>query len=120
MKKIASLIVAASLAVAGIGSAQADWGHHRPDFRPPMPHHHHHHDRGGPSWVGPAAVLGIAGLVLGATAYSRAQAAPVYVEPVRPLPPPPAPELWYYCGSSGQYYPYTNVCPEGWVAVQAR
>ncbi len=123
MKKIASLFVAASLAVAGIGSAQADWGRHRPDFRPPMPmpmeRHHHHHDRG-PGWIGPAAILGIAGLAIGAAAYSHAQPAPIYVEPVRPMPPPPAPSLWYYCGSSGQYYPYTNVCPEGWVAVPAR
>ena len=35
-------------------------------------------------------------------------------------PPPPASGNWYYCGSSGQYYPYTNACPEGWQVFAPR
>ncbi|GAB2594308.1 hypothetical protein GCM10027034_29370 [Ramlibacter solisilvae] len=25
--------------------------------------------------------------------------------------------VWYYCASVGVYYPYVQVCPEGWVPV---
>ena len=123
MKKIATLSLIAILGLTTISPASADWGHHR-DFRPPMPfreQHHEHHERRG-NWVGPAAVLAITGLALGAAAYSHAQPAPqpVYVAP-QPVYTPPAPRgMWYYCNSSGQYYPYTNICPEGWVAVPAR
>lgn len=116
MKKSAPLILALLLTATGIGSAQADWGHHR-DFRPPMPferHHHEYRERGG--WVGPAAILAITGMAIGAAAYnhSYSQPAPVYTAP------PPNRGVWYYCSSSGQYYPYTNACPEGWQAVPAR
>ena len=124
MKKIATLCIAASLALGATTSAQADWGRHHGDFRPPM---HHHHHRGGSGWVGPAAVLAIAGMAIGAAAYSNAYAAPspVYAAPTYvPAPvysaPPARGDIWYYCGSSGQYYPYTNACPEGWQAVPAR
>ena len=115
MKKIAALFVAATVAISVTTPAQADWGRHGyggyGGFRPPMHHHH-----GGPGWVGPAAVLAITGLALGAAAYSRAAPPPA---PVYTAPPPNA-GVWYYCGSSGQYYPYTNACPEGWQAVPAR
>lgn len=118
MKKTASLCLAAALAMAVNTSAQADWGHHHGHFRPPMHGHHHHH---GGSWVGPAAVLAITGLAIGATAYNNAYGAPapVYAPPVYSAPPANS-GLWYYCRSSGQYYPYTNACPEGWHAVPAR
>ncbi|MDE2442479.1 MAG: hypothetical protein KGP14_15800 [Betaproteobacteria bacterium] len=125
MKKTAALCLAAALAMTVNTSAQADWGRHYGDFRPPMPMYEHHH---GGSWVGPAAVLAIAGMAIGAAAYSNAYAtpAPVYAEPVyvQPTPvyaaPPARSGVWYYCGSSDQYYPYTNACPEGWQAVPAR
>ncbi len=26
---------------------------------------------------------------------------------------------WYYCSSSGTYYPYVQTCPEGWQTVAA-
>jgi len=124
MKKTTALCLAATIAMTAALPAQADWGRHRGDFRPPM---HHHHHRGG-AWVGPAAVLAIAGMAMGAAAYSNAYAAPtpVYSAPAyAPATPvyaaPPAPGgVWYYCGSSGQYYPYTNACPEGWQAVPVR
>jgi len=127
MKKTATLCLAAALAMTVNTSAQADWGRHRGDFRPPMPMYERHEHRGG-GWVGPAAVLAIAGMAIGAAAYSNAYArpAPVYVEPVyaQPAPvyvaPPARSGIWYYCGSSDQYYPYTNACPEGWQAVPAR
>ena len=45
--------------------------------------------------------------------------APVYSAPPRPMPLAND-DTWYYCGSSGQYYPYTDACPEGWQAVPAR
>ncbi len=131
MKKSVALLLSASLLAGSIGSAQADWDHRREHYgRPPayyqQQHHqqHNHHHRN--NWVGPAAVLAITGLALGAAAYNNSYTAPapVYVEaapaPVYVAAPPPRPRLWYYCGSSGQYYPYTNVCPEGWQAVPAR
>ncbi len=119
MKKATALLLAASLALGSIGTAQADWGRHGGyrDYRP-GPERHYHGHRGGPGWIGPAAALAIAGLAVGAVAYNQYQPAPVYVAP----PPPPvriqpAPGNWYYCGSAGEYYPYVQYCPEGWQQV---
>ena len=119
MKKIATLTLALSLVLGSISTAQADWGRHD---RHGHGHRHHQVHRGGPSWGAPAALLAITGLAIGAAAYSQANAAPVYVAPA--YTPPPRPIViqqesgsWYYCGSSGQYYPYTQHCPEGWQAV---
>lgn len=118
MKKIATLCFAAVLAATAASSAQADWGRHGG-------HHHggHQYYRGGSGWVGPAAVLAITGLAVGAAVASQSYyapaPAPVYAPPPRPIPQPGY-GTWYYCGSSDQYYPYTNACPEGWQAVPAR
>jgi hypothetical protein len=30
---------------------------------------------------------------------------------------PPPPPYWYYCASAGAYYPFVQLCPEGWQAV---
>jgi len=117
MKKLSTLCIAAVLALTATTSAQADWGRHG-GYRG---HGHHYH--GDSSWVGPAAVLAITGLAIGAAVASQnyyAAPAPVYSAPPRPMPPPVEYDTWYYCGSSGQYYPYTNACPEGWQAVPAR
>lgn len=125
MKKFAALFLSATLIASGIGSAQADWGRgdwgrYRDYDRPA----HHHHHRDGRNWIGPAAVLAITGLALGAAAYNNSYAtpAPAYVEPATPVyaAPPANGSVWYYCGSSDQYYPYTRACPEGWQAVPAR
>jgi hypothetical protein len=117
MKKLSALCIAAALALTASTSAQADWGRHGGHRG-----HGHHHHHGGSGWVGPAAVLAITGLAIGAAVASQNNyyaPAPVYSAPPRPMPPVGY-DTWYYCGSSGQYYPYTDACPEGWQAVPAR
>jgi hypothetical protein len=44
--------------------------------------------------------------------------APVAVVPpiIQANPSPPA-NWWYYCRSSGAYYPYVKYCPSGWERV---
>ena len=111
MKKISALCLAMTLVLGGASTAYADRGHHY-DHRPS--HHHRHHGHRA-DWVGPAALLAITGLAIGAVAYGQS-AAPVYTAPPRPMPPPNNGN-WYYCNSSGQYYPYVRHCPEGWQAV---
>jgi hypothetical protein len=116
MKKITALCIAATLAMTATTSAQADWGRHHGGHG-----YGNHGYRSSPGWVGPAAVLAITGLAIGAAVASQRSYAPA---PVYSAPPQPMPSAdygtWYYCGSSGQYYPYTNACPEGWQAVPAR
>jgi len=89
-------------------------------------------------WVGPLLFLGLAGAVIGAAASQSSAPPPTYVQPpvtylppaatyVTPAPtyvapvemaPAPAPvNAWYFCRSVGQYYPYTQYCPEGWQLV---
>ena len=129
MKKITSLCIAISLALGTAGNAYADRNRHD-GYRAPQHNHGHHNDyayrdhgrRHGANWAGPAAILAITGLAIGAAAYSHANAAPVYAVPVYSPPPRPiqvSPESgnWYYCGSSGQYYPYVRYCDEGWQSV---
>jgi len=117
MKKITALFIAATLAMTATTSAQADWGRHRGGHG----HSHGHGYRSTHGWVGPAAVLAITGLAIGTAIASQNSYAPA---PVYSIPPRPMPRVdygtWYYCGSSGQYYPYTNACPEGWQAVPAQ
>jgi len=118
MKKITALCIAATLAMTLNTSAQADWGRHHGGG-----HGYGYGYPSGSGWVGPAAVLAITGLAIGAAVASQQQysyaPAPVYSAPPRPMPSADY-GTWYYCGSSGQYYPYTNACPEGWQAVPAR
>lgn len=120
MKKTISLCLAALLALGTSVSAQADWGRHNGYRENHNRHEHHNHYRSGSNWVGPAALLAITGLAVGAAAYSsQAYSAPVYVAPPPPRPVQVVPDngSWYYCGSSGQYYPYVRHCPEGWQEV---
>lgn len=125
MKKTIAISLAFSLALGSVTSAHADWGRHERDYRHDRHDyygHRHQEYRRGPGWAGPAALLAITGLAIGAAAYSQANAAPVYAAPAYTPPPRPVqiqPETgsWYYCGSSGQYYPYVRYCPEGWQAV---
>src|SRR5574343_109715 len=117
MKKISALCIAATLALTAATSAQADWGRHG-GYDGYRDYGYRHHRHGGSDWVGPAAVLAITGLAVGAAIASQNYytPAPVYSAPPRPMPPAGY-DTWYYCGSSGQYYPYTNACPEGWQGV---
>ena len=117
-RTLAAVITATSLSSA----AMADW-RHGPAYMPgPVGHHHYReeHHGGARNWIGPAAVLAITGLAIGA-AYGNSMAAPapqpVYAPPAPRYVAPVSESVWYYCRSSGMYYPYTNACPEGWVAV---
>ena len=120
MKKTSTLCLAISLALATMGTAQADRGHHDGGYRQHQRDYGHGHRSS--NWRGPAAFLAITGLAIGAIAYSQANAAPVYTAPAYTPPPHPiqAPAesgSWYYCGSAGQYYPYVRYCDEGWQTV---
>ena len=98
------------LSISLIGNAQA----HRGYYNAPQQHHNH-----GRNWGVPAAVLAITGLAIGAAAYQSYQPRPAYVysAPPQPVTPPPDSGNWYFCNSSGNYYPYVRVCPEGWQPV---
>lgn len=99
------------IAMAGVsGQALAHGGY--PGWQHPR---HEHGYRSGGNWVAPLIALGVAGAVWSAAA----RPAPTYVAPaVTYYPPQPAPSASYYCASSGQFYPYTSYCPEGWQLVQ--
>ncbi len=130
MKTIAKSVAVAVLIASLGGNALAD-GRYGQNYG----YHGHGH---GADWVAPLLFLGIAGAVIGAAAsQSSPPAQPVYVtQPVYVSPPvtyvpaapvyaapevvapPPAPvNAWYFCKSVGQYYPYTQHCPEGWQLV---
>ena len=91
------------------------------------PHYYGHggyayrgHSDGG-DWIVPAL---FGGLAVYALTQPRA-AQPVYA-PVVMAPPAPQiiqaqsmPPVWYYCQSSQTYYPYVQLCGEGWRVVPA-
>lgn len=106
---------------APVHAGRYDEGYGRRDHQShnPSRHHHHHHRH----WSGVAAAVLVGG-VIGAGLYQNAYPQPVVViPPPRPVivQPPvyaaPAPEVWYYCASAGQYYPYVRHCREGWLPV---
>lgn len=114
MKIFISCLTALSLLI-GSNSVFADSGRHygsrdhrHNHYRPYNNHRSHNH------WVGPAVAFGIAGLAIGAATIYRP---PVYVSPPPPVQAVPNNGNWFYCGSSGQYYPYVRYCPEGWQEV---
>lgn len=130
-----SIVVAALVAVMG-GSAIAD----SPRGHYPQGQHRGYQGRGHDSgWIAPLLFLGLAGAVMGAAASQQSappsptyvqppltyvQPAPVYAAPVyaapaitAQAPPSPPASAWYFCKSVGQYYPYTQYCPEGWQLV---
>ena len=111
MKKMLR-ILGLVIAMAGVsGQALADGGRHGWEH----PRHGGHGHRSGGNWVAPLIALGVAGAVWSVAA----RPTPTYVAPpVTYYPPQPAPSASYYCASSGQFYPYTAYCPEGWQLVQ--
>jgi len=130
MKTILKSVTVAVLAATVACSALADGPR---GYYPQGSHRHYQgrqHDSG---WIAPLLFLGLAGAVIGAAANQPSAPAPVYVAPpvtyVQPAPvyvappiavpaPPPQPvNAWYFCRSVGQYYPYTQNCPEGWQLV---
>ena len=120
MKTRNTLVLLLILATTSIGTAQADHGRHRGYYAQSPAYNHdyrYHHSR---NWGVPAAVLAITGLAIGTAAYQSYQPRPSYIYNAPPLaaqPPPPESGNWYFCRSSGVYYPYTRSCPEGWQAV---
>lgn len=92
-----------------------------------------HRGGGGSGWAGLAVFGALTGLAIMAERSRPVYVDPYYVGPVYPPQPvyieqqqmPAAPSanvsgVWYYCGSSAMYYPYTRACPEGWQTVPAR
>ena len=93
-------------------------------------YHGNHDGRLGWWWVVGAAIDS-------ALWYSYAAPVYPYPDPYAPttviVPPQPATmvqqapqayqpsqtSVWYFCRSSGKYYPYTAACPEGWQTVPA-
>ena len=82
MNHLHRLLIASTLGLSLAGNALADRGDHREQrdnrvvIRSVDGGHHHHHDNRHPQratrnhWLGPAAVLAIGGLTLGAIAYN--------------------------------------------------
>jgi hypothetical protein len=110
MKKILQSLGLVVVMASVSGQVLADGGHHGWEHN-----RYGHGHRSGGNWVAPLVALGVAGAVWSAAA----RPAPTYVAPsVTYYPPQPAPSASYYCASSGQFYPYTSYCPEGWQLVQ--
>jgi len=126
MRKLLTFLVAAAVVVAAF-PAYADRGYEHRGYE------HHGYHGGGSGWAGLAIFGALAGMAI-MSEQSRPvyvdpyyagpvyQPQPVYVEqpPESASPVPPPASTWYYCGSSGMYFPYTKACPEGWQAVPAR
>lgn len=122
MKRLARSIVVATLVAATSTGALAGDRHWNRHYYDDHRHHHRHHSR---EWVAPLIALGIVGAAVSAAAADRERprSVPGYYDypPQAYDAPPPAPrEVWYYCRSANQYYPYTAHCPEGWQSVPAR
>jgi len=47
-------------------------------------------------------------------------APPVYIEQSPPAETKPQTDFWFYCQSSGGYYPDVKECPGGWLKVPPR
>jgi hypothetical protein len=134
MKNITKSVSVALLTAAMACSAFADG----PRGYYPQGQHRGYQGRSNDSgWIAPLLFLGLAGAVIGAAASQQSaptlpqqpvyvappvtyvQPAPVYVAPpvTMPAPAPQPANAWYFCRSVGQYYPYTQNCPEGWQLV---
>ena len=130
MKTIKKSITVALLVVFAGSNAFADGPR---GYYPPGQHRtiqRQSHDAG---WIAPLIFLGLAGAVIGAAASQRNDSPPTYVSPpvtyvqpvqtyiapalAAPAVPPQPVNAWYFCKSVGQYYPYTQYCPEGWQLV---
>jgi len=132
MKVVPKTLMVALLVAAMGGSALADGPRGYYPHGPQRSYQSHNHGGG---WIAPLLFLGLAGAVIGAAASQPSAPPPVYVQPpvtyvppavtyvqpaptyVAPAAPPQPVNAWYFCKSVGQYYPYTQYCPEGWQLV---
>ena len=118
--KRAALIAVALAMASASGGVWADRGGH---YGGQGGYHGGGHYGGGLGWV-PGLLLGSA-LVWAVTrptvVYQEPVQTVVVPEPVMVAPPspPPSNQYWYYCRSSGTYYPYVSSCPTGWERVPA-
>lgn len=133
-KSVGVALLIATMAVSAMADGPRGYSHpsHHREFRGRS------HDAG---WVAPLLFLGLAGAVIGAAASQSSAPQPTYVQPpvayippsvtymaptptyvapaeVAPAPAQPPADVWYFCRSVGQYYPYTQYCPEGWKLVE--
>jgi hypothetical protein len=100
-------------------------GHDNPNWG----HADYHGGRGGHwnfGWhdghLGWLWVVGSALLIYDATRPAPVPQAPMVILPAAPYAAPsaaPATGTWYFCPSSGSYYPYVQTCPDGWQTVAA-
>jgi hypothetical protein len=93
--------------------------------------HGHDHDAHDGHWnygwhdghLGWLWVVGSALLIYDVTRPAPAPQPPVVmVQTTAPYTTPPAVPTqasWYFCPSSGSYYPYVQTCPDGWEMVPA-
>ena len=132
MKALPKTTAVLLLVAAMGGSALADGPR---GYYPQGPSRGYYSQSHGGGWIAPLLFLGLAGAVIGAAASQQSPPPPVYVQPpviyappavtyVQPAPsylapvaPPQPVNAWYFCKSVGQYYPYTQYCPEGWQLV---
>lgn len=133
--KVVPKTLMVALLIAAMGSsalANGPRGHY-----PHGPQRSYQSHGNGGGWIAPLLFLGLAGAVIGAAAREPSPPPTVYVQPpvtyvppavtyVQPAPtymapapaaPPQPVNAWYFCKSVGQYYPYTQYCPEGWQLV---
>ncbi len=128
MKIITKSVGLALLIAAMSGNALAEPGR---GYSHGSPYRNYQGRQHGSDWIAPLLFLGIAGAVIGAAASQPSTPSTTYVSPpvtyappmtygapvVIPAPPPAPTTAWYFCQSVGQYYPYTQHCPEGWQLV---
>lgn len=116
MKRIIPVLMLSTLLVSAsvIPCAWAD-GHANPRWGHSDDHGGHagHWDYG---WLW---VVGIALLIYNVTRPAHIPQPPTVMIQALPTAPSPATAFWYFCPSSGSYYPYVQTCPDGWLTVLA-
>jgi hypothetical protein len=118
VRKATQVFLAASLLIFGASTFNTADAH--------SAHRGHYHRTN--HWVGPFIAGGVVTYALTQPRWVYAQpvypspvytAPPVVLAPPQPLPAQNLPPVWYYCASTQTYYPYVQVCAEGWKLVPA-
>jgi len=100
------------------GHADSGWGH-SDDHGGRDGHWDYGWNRGHLGWLW---VVGGALLLYNVTRPAPVPQPPrviVQATPYAAPPAAPATAYWYFCPSSGSYYPYAQTCPDGWETVPA-